>query len=353
MLEKNDKMLGIGLMSGTSLDGLDICAAEFSGTSYEIIAAKDIQYDDYWLSRLSNSTSLSAIELFGLDADFGKFMGIEVKNFISEFNLSPDFIASHGHTVHHQPTNGFTVQIGSAHHFQKECNYKFINDFRSKDVALGGQGAPLVPIGDKFLFEEYEACLNLGGFSNISIKEGIRIKAFDICPVNIVFNAICREYFDCEFDKNGNIARSGSLIPDLFHELNAINFYDISGPKSLGVEFLSTSFYPILEKYSSEPKENLLNTLVLHTAHQISRVAGSLDKILTTGGGCKNTFLMEVLRDDFSVNLVRPDDQLIDFKEALIFSYMGYLSLQNKINVLSEVTGASSDSCSGTIYPKR
>lgn len=353
MLEKNDKMLGIGLMSGTSLDGLDICAAEFSRTSYDIIATKDIRYDSYWLSRLSNSASLSAIELFGLDADFGKFMGVQVQSFISEFNLSPDFIASHGHTVHHQPDNGFTVQIGSAFHFQKECNYTFINDFRSRDVALGGQGAPLVPIGDKLLFSEFEACLNLGGFSNISLKKGLEIQAFDICPVNIVFNDICRNYFNCEFDEGGGIARSGEIIPELYTNLNSIDYYDKSGPRSLGIEFLNASFYPILEKYSSRKKEDILNTLVNHAAYQISRVASSYPKVLATGGGTKNTFLIELLMKEYSVNIVKPDAQLVDFKEALIFGYMGYLSLQNKTNVLSEVTGASSDSCSGTVYPKQ
>jgi anhydro-N-acetylmuramic acid kinase len=346
-------MVGIGLMSGTSLDGLDLCATEFYTAGYRIIASKSVQYDSLWLSCLSNSSSLSAAELFEVDAAFGNFMGIETKKFINEFKLSPDFIASHGHTVHHQPSKGFTVQIGSAHHFQKECNYTFINDFRSKDVALGGQGAPLVPIGDKHLFTEYEACLNLGGFSNISIKKDGRIEAFDICPVNIVFNAICREYFDCDFDRSGDIARSGNLIPELFEELNTIEFYNISGPKSLGVEFLATPFYPILEKYRSKPKEDLMNTLVFHAALQISRVAGSLDTVLTTGGGSKNTFFFELLKNEFSVNLVKPDDQLIDFKEALIFAYMGYLRLQDKVNVLSEVTGAISDSSSGTVYPKQ
>ena len=353
MLEKNDKMVGIGLMSGTSLDGLDLCAAEFKENSYHIIASKAVEYDSYWLSRLSRSRALEAAELFELDADFGSFMGLETMKFMSEHNLHPDFIASHGHTVHHQPSRGFTVQIGSACHFQKECNYNFVNDFRSQDVALGGQGAPLVPIGDKYLFADYEACLNLGGFSNISIKKGDKIEAFDICPVNIVFNKICREYFACDFDRDGKIARSGVLIPELLEELNEMDFYKRQAPKSLGVEFVTTFFNPILAKYRSKSKEDLLRTLVHHAAHQISVVAANLDRVLLTGGGSKNSFMVELLENEFSVNVVKPNDEIIDFKEALIFAYMGFLRLQGRINVLSEVTGAITDSSSGTVYPQR
>lgn len=352
-MEKFNKMVGIGLMSGTSLDGLDICAVAFEGkTHFEILASKTVIYSDFWREKLALASGLNAADLFALNAEFGAFLGQKTHEFILDQKMEVDFVASHGHTVFHQPDKGFTVQIGSAFHFQKYCNVTVINDFRSLDVALGGQGAPLVPIGDCFLFSEYDCCLNLGGFSNVSFKLENEIKAYDICPVNIVSNQICRENFSCDFDEDGKLARSGKLLPGLFEALNTLPFYHRSPPKSLGVEWLNAEFYPILFSFEEEKKEDLLCTLNHHTAFQIHQNCKNVDKVLLTGGGAKNKFLLDLLANTYPISFHIPPEEIIDFKEALIFAFMGYLRWHHQPNVLASVTGAKSDSSSGVLYPK-
>jgi anhydro-N-acetylmuramic acid kinase len=340
-------------MSGTSLDGLDLCFATFSlsneSWSYKINRCKTLEYSDYWVNKLKNAQILNAEDLVKLDHEYGVYLGKQAKEFITSIELEPDLIASHGHTVFHNPKLNFTKQIGNGAQLAVSSGFKTCCDFRTTDVALGGQGAPLVPIGDLKLFPNFNACLNLGGFSNISIKEESML-AFDICPTNIVLNKLANE-LGKEFDKSGAIARRGSINLELLQELNSLNYYNLIGPKSLGREWVEEKTYPILNKYDIKTKDKL-HTYCVHISAQIKNVvkfANITDKILVTGGGVKNDFLMESFENE-GLNITIPNLELIDFKEALIFAFLGLLRFIKIPNTLSSVTGARKDSISGCIY---
>lgn len=344
----------IGLMSGTSLDGLDICYVEFThiNANYQFknLVAKTISYSDDQKSELKHAFFLDTEKLKILDLKFGKFLATSTLNFISENNLhnKVELIASHGHTVFHQPQNGITVQIGSGAELNEITKIKVINDFRVKDVQLGGQGAPLVPVGDRFLFSQYQACLNLGGFSNISFEQGNDRIAFDISPCNLPINQLCKKYFNLEFDRNGDFAQSGNLIDSLFDELNTITYYTQTHPKSLGFEWLTNSFMPIVEKYQSQKPEDLIRTITDHVGFQINSALtnNKIKEVLVTGGGAYNQYLINYLKKG-NAKIVIPSSQIVEFKEALIFAFLGYLNLNDSINTLKSVTGASEDSMGG------
>lgn len=342
----------IGLMSGTSLDGLDICLAKFekqnSTWKFEIIKAETLSYSEHWENQLRNSIHLSAEELFELHSEYGFFLGKAVKNFISKYNLQNiDVIASHGHTVFHQPQKKFTLQIGDGRAIKIETGLPVVYDFRSQDVLMGGNGAPLVPIGDELLFSEYDACLNLGGFSNISLKLEDRRIAFDIAPVNIVLNKLALN-FNQNFDDNGDLARVGTIDNELLKKLDSLQFYSQSHPKSLGVEWCNMNVFSLIENLDSKA---FLATFTEHAAEQISKVFNQyqLNKVLFTGGGTYNSFLIEKIKEKTNSEIIIPEKQIIDFKEALIFAFMGVLRINNEINVLSSATGCRNDHSSGVI----
>ena len=286
----------IGVMSGTSLDGVDIAFCEFEesgkGWQYKIDFAETILYDEYWKKILGNLENSLAIDFVSVHKQYGHYLGKLIAGFIQKNNLLPDFIASHGHTIFHQPGKKITCQIGDGAAIAAECGIQVICDFRSLDVALGGQGAPLVPIGDKFLFPEYDFCLNLGGFANVSFdKNGNRL-AFDICPVNIILNRIALGAGK-QYDHNGEIASAGIICQGLLDELNSLKYYSEKFPKSLGKEWVMKHFNPIIDKWhiSSEDK---LCTICEHIALQIASAINPSDnsKILITGGGAYNLFLI-------------------------------------------------------------
>ena len=344
-------------MSGTSLDGLDIAHVEFSfgdTWTYNLKACQAINYPEELYSRLSSAGKLGGLELAKLDIAYGRWIGEATKIFMDFYRISPDLVVSHGHTIFHQPENGLTLQIGNGYEIRNATEVKTICDLRSKDVSLGGEGAPLVPIGDTLLFSEYDFCLNLGGFSNVSFdKDGSRI-AYDICPVNTVLNHLA-ERLKMKYDTNGEVARKGSLIPDLLDQLNNLGFYFQVPPKSLGIEWVQKHIFPLLRNH---PTENLLYTFCHHISDQIIRslenhhsLTGTL-QLLATGGGAKNNFLMELLKSNAPSNLKIdiPDITLIDFKEAIIFAFLGLLRSEGKVNTLRSVTGAVRDSSGGIIY---
>jgi len=342
----------IGLMSGTSLDGLDICLAKFekqnSTWKFEIIKAETLSYSEHWENQLRNSIHLSAEELLELHSEYGFFLGKAVKNFISKYNLQNiDVIASHGHTVFHQPQKKFTLQIGDGRAIKIETGLPVVYDFRSQDVLMGGNGAPLVPIGDELLFSEYDACLNLGGFSNISLKLEDRRIAFDIAPANIVLNKLALN-FNQNYDDNGDLAREGTIDNELLNKLDSLQFYSQSHPKSLGVEWCNTNVFSLIENLDSKA---FLATFTEHAAEQISKVFNQyqLNKVLFTGGGTYNSFLIEKIKEKTNSEIIIPEKQIIDFKEALIFAFMGVLRINNEINVLSSATGSCNDHSSGVI----
>lgn len=346
------KTRAIGLMSGTSLDGLDICFAEFDKTDnqwhFKIIEAETIPYSEKWESNLKNSIHLSAEDLLALNSDYGYYLGEKVQDFIKSKNiLKVNLIASHGHTVFHQPQRKFTQQIGDGRAVKLVNSIPVVYDFRSQDVLMGGNGAPLVPIGDELLFSEYDACLNLGGFSNISFKKSDKRIAFDICPVNIVLNKISQD-LGKNFDENGDLARTGKVDSNLLEKLNNLEFYNQQHPKSLGIEFCNQHIFPLLENVDSL---TALATFTEHSTFQISKIfnENQLKKALFTGGGTYNSYLIEKIQSKTSAEIIIPEKTIIDFKEALIFAFMGVLRMNNEINVLSSATGSSSDHSSGII----
>ncbi|HKJ06628.1 MAG TPA: anhydro-N-acetylmuramic acid kinase, partial [Flavobacteriaceae bacterium] len=244
---------------------------------------------------------------------------------------------------------GYTLQIGNGPQIFNATKVKTICDFRVQDVQLGGQGAPLVPIGDKLLFSKYNYCLNLGGFANVSFEEKNKRIAFDICPVNIVMNFYAKQ-LGKEYDNKGLIARKGKIHKTLLNDLNAISFYKKTPPKSLGFEFVKAVIFPLIQKYNL-PVPTILRTFIEHIAIQMASVIkGEKKECLITGGGAFNTFLIEVLAQKTAVKLILPSEEIINYKEALIFALLGYLKNFNQVNCLQSVTGASRNHSSGVIY---
>ncbi len=355
MPNKNQIYHVIGLMSGTSLDGMDIayCTFEWNDPtkswSYNIIRGATVSYNDYWYNQLLNSMQLNKKELALLDDEYGIWIGQQVLKFINEHQLTIDLVCSHGHTVHHRPDEGVTIQIGNGKRIHEVLNLNVICDFRSLDVSMGGQGAPLVPIGDLLLFSKFNYCINLGGIANISFQHNNQRIAFDICGCNLILNHLVKETGK-KFDNDGNLARSGVVNADLLNLLNSNPYHTGKGPKSLGKEDIWSYDLPIVVS-STINLEDKLATYVEYIAMQINEVIEE-GKVLVTGGGVLNSFLLERLRirSGSSVDFVKPDNTLIEFKEALIFGFLGVLKWRNEINVLASVTGGRKDSSSGTIY---
>ncbi|WPO81723.1 anhydro-N-acetylmuramic acid kinase [Chryseobacterium sp. JJR-5R] len=340
----------IGLMSGTSLDGLDICFARFgkegASWNFEIIKAETLPYPAEWEKKLRGSIHLSAEQLLELHSEYGFYLGQAVNTFIKKYRIRHiDLIASHGHTVFHQPKRKFTLQIGDGRAVKLETGLPVIYDFRSQDVLMGGNGAPLVPIGDQLLFSRYDACLNLGGFSNISLNINDQRIAFDIAPVNIVLNLLAKA-LGKSFDENGDLARSGNIDKKLLTQLNALPFYRQPHPKSLGIEWCNEHIFPLLENIEIP---DALATFTEHAAVQIADVFNRyrLKDVLFTGGGTYNRYLIEKIRSRTATEIIIPGTQIIEYKEALIFALMGVLKLNSEINVLSSATGSLHDHSSG------
>lgn len=342
----------IGLMSGTSLDGLDICFARFGkeglSWNFEIINAETRPYPAAWEEKLRDSIHLSAEQLLELHSEYGFYLGQAVNTFIKKYRIGHiDLIASHGHTVFHQPKRKFTLQIGDGRAVKLETGLPVVYDFRSQDVLMGGNGAPLVPIGDQLLFSQYDACLNLGGFSNISLNQNNQRIAFDIAPVNSILNALSK-ILGKNFDENGNLARSGKIDNELLAQLNGLSFYGQPHPKSLGIEWCNEYVFPLLENTEIP---DALATFTEHAAIQIAHVFNryGLKDVLFTGGGTYNRYLIEKIRSRTSTEVIIPQKQVIEYKEALIFALMGILRLHNEINVRSSATGSLHDHSSGVI----
>ncbi|NNC83226.1 MAG: anhydro-N-acetylmuramic acid kinase [Flavobacteriales bacterium] len=344
----------IGLMSGTSLDGVDLAFCSFSKEGddwqYEIIEAKTYSYTQKWQDILINAQELPERILRDVDLELGAYYAQLIENFVNEFQLVPDFISSHGHTALHRPEKKVTLQLGNGEVISRELRLAVINDFRKRDVELGGQGAPLVPIGDRLLFSEYDLCLNLGGFSNISYESKGKRIAYDICPVNMALNDVARITGE-DYDKDGHMARTGDVHERLLAQLNSLEYYKRPGPKSLGREWYISEFKKKSESRRLPPVD-LLATLVEHMAMQIGNTLNSLSvkNVLLTGGGAYNDFLIERLVQHCNADITRPDDMLINYKEALIFGFLGVLRIRNENNVLASVTGAPRDHCSGIIH---
>ncbi|MBP9793887.1 MAG: anhydro-N-acetylmuramic acid kinase [Flavobacterium sp.] len=345
----------VGVMSGTSLDGVDLAHIIFSISeekwTYKILECETISYREEWINKLKIAFDFSEEELQQLNKDYTEVLGEIITNFIQKNHLENlDAVCSHGHTILHQPQNGFTLQIGNLPEIAKIVNKTIICDFRVQDVQLGGQGAPLVPIGDRILFSEFDYCLNLGGFSNVSFEENGNRIAFDISPVNTVLNFYANKK-GLLFDDKGNLSKSGTVSTKLLSELNGLDFYQKKYPKSLGFEFVKTIVLPLIETYDISI-EDVLRTFTEHIAFQLAKALPiKIGRLLITGGGAYNDFLIALIKNKLpDVEIIIPEAKTIEFKEALIFALLGVLKLRNEINVLSSVTGAKRDHSSGKIY---
>jgi anhydro-N-acetylmuramic acid kinase len=362
-LSKKQEYKVIGVMSGTSLDGLDLAYCHFQISdgkwSFQLKQAVTIPYDLKMSRMLSELDSKSALEFALTDVKFGEFIGKEVNNFIEAEGLDVDFISSHGHTIFHQPLIGLTAQIGNGATISAITELPVVNNFRECDVALGGQGAPLVPIGDRSLFGEYKYCLNLGGIANISFETYKGRMAFDIAPCNIALNTLANQ-LNAEYDEGGKLAADGKANQELLDELNALDYFQSKPPKSLGKEWVVRKFLPILEDHDMRIKDKLA-TVCHHVGMQVAKSLAEADEILAkkysysqilvTGGGAFNNYLIEQINSyNKSSGVQIPSPNLIQFKEALIFAFLGVLHWRGEVNCLSSATGAKRDSSGGVIF---
>jgi anhydro-N-acetylmuramic acid kinase len=358
----------IGLMSGSSLDGLDVVFAHYHDQAgqwnVEIKASSCYDYSPEWKKRLQYATQLSARDYCLLHAAYGHFLGECVNRFIEEKNiyLQADLIASHGHTVFHSPGQGMTAQLGDGASIAAEAGMAVISDLRSIDVALGGEGAPIVPLGEQLLFPEYEIFLNIGGIANISCHKENRVIAFDVCPANRVLNELSA-MMNKPFDENGMLAKAGVINKELLHELNTLDYYSRKYPKSLSNDFGIGIILPIINKYSI-PVQDKLRTYTEHVAVQIRYSLERLmpygwhaqkqhDKLLATGGGSFNGFLigsMQQQLEPLGIEVIVPDEQIVKYKEALIIGLLGVLRWRENKTSLASVTGARRDSIGGALW---
>ncbi|MDR2980247.1 MAG: anhydro-N-acetylmuramic acid kinase [Bacteroidales bacterium] len=351
---KKNNVTVLGVMSGTSLDGLDLALCHFKKEKdrweYEVLETKTIPYPHTIGGQLYDSIHYSGEKLAALDSQFAKLMANLINKFLGDVKIKPDYIASHGHTVFHQPSCRFTTQIGSGAVIAALTGITTISDFRSTDVALGGQGAPLVPMGDELLFGNYRACLNLGGFANISYSFGNRRIAYDISPCNLPLNQLAIQ-MGLTFDRDGTIAAQSHPDKNLIAELNQLEYYQKEPPKSLGYEWLQASFLPILERADiSIPQK--MRSVIEHIVIQLSDVINALPigDVMITGGGAHNKFLINRLKSLTDKKLIIPEKRIVNFKEAIIFALLGTLRVREEVNCYASVTGASKDSCCGAIY---
>jgi anhydro-N-acetylmuramic acid kinase len=351
--QSNGPFIILGLMSGTSLDGLDICACEFLWNhstqhwQYQIIKAETIPYNTDWQNKLRNATLTSASAFVQLHHAYGVYLGQQALAFIQKHQIAIDAIASHGHTIFHEPAKQIHFQIGNGAYIAAQTNIVVVSDFRTQDIALGGQGAPLVPIGDSLLFASYDACLNLGGFANVSFNANGKRVAFDIVPCNIVLNQLA-QHFGMAYDEDGELAKSGKFIPELFDQLNQLEYYKAPYPKSLGYEWVVKNIETLLFN-NTYSKVDLINTFCYHIAYQIKQHIPTGHTTLTTGGGALNKFLVEQIKKQLP-SIIIPHTNTIHFKEALIFAFLGLLKLRGEVNVLKSVTGSVNNHSSGVVY---
>ncbi|OWF46277.1 uncharacterized protein LOC110455968 [Mizuhopecten yessoensis] len=353
---------GLGCMSGSSLDGLDLCHVEFTGDietdiwGYHILDASTVSYSPELTERLRNAAKLSGEELIKLHMEYGHYLGATIKDFLG--NKHVDFIASHGHTVFHQPHLGYTFQLGDGETTSTYLNSPFVCNFRNKDIALGGQGAPLVPNGEKFLFSANDICINLGGIANIGLKGQ---RGYDVCPCNYVLNKLARMLDPSLYqDTDGNIASKGLVIPGVLDRLESLAFYSKEPPKSLGAEWIENHIDPILDQ-SLYSIPDLMRTFVEHVVRRLKdacvqtspKLSSDVVVTLVTGGGAFNKYLMNEFREKLrgtKIELEKVDDETICFKEALIFAFLGLRCILGEENVFSCVTGSRCDSVSGSIH---
>ncbi len=337
----------LGVMSGSSLDGLDLCIVCFEKKAdrwaYEITYCETVEIPDFYLRQLEKAPTLDSVDLLELDMSYGRWIG----EHILKLKYPIDLISIHGHTVFHLPEKQLSLQIGNGEIINQLTDVTTVTNFRNLDILLGGQGAPLVPMGEKHLFPEFDGFINLGGICNASFSSNSNWLAGDIGPCNQVFN-FYSETLGYSFDDGGQMASTGNLNKALLDNWSAFDFFHCPFPKSLGNHWVKEHF---LQSSDYESKD-VLRTFSFFIAKQILEVLNRYrpKKVMITGGGAYNTFLINQIRNQTNIELVVPDERLINYKEALIFAFLGLLKVRGEANVISGCTGASRDSCSGVVY---
>lgn len=345
----------IGVMSGSSMDGVDLAYCMFTHENgrwhFKIEQAETVSYPERWINRLTHLHEQPVFLYPKTDMFYGRYLGELINAFIQKHHIEVDLIASHGHTIFHQPENGFTAQIGNGAAIHAETGLPVVSDFRTVDVALGGQGAPLVPVGDRDLFYAYDACLNLGGFANISFMQHTPASAFDISPCNVLLNQVAG-WLGHPYDDGGKLAASGNVNMQLLAMLDALEFYQQHRAKSLGIEWVNEHIWPVVKQHEPIDAHDLLATFSAHIAGQIAQVINraAATQVLVTGGGALNDHLLDTIRTHSSATLTVPDLQLLQYKEALIFAYLGVLRITNNNNALKSVTGAARNNTGGALF---
>lgn len=347
----------IGLMSGTSLDGLDLAYTEFTYDhrwSFKLIHSKSVSYTNEWRTKLNDAMQLSGLDLALLDIELAEYFARCVNEFRKEYAIeNVDFISSHGHTIFHQPAKKMSLQIAAGQIIAEQCELPVVCDFRKQDVAMGGQGAPLVPIGDRYLFSEYDFCLNIGGIANLSFEKNNKRMAYDTCAANMVLNHYAQLH-NLAYDEDGKLAASGKVDSSLLNKLNSLEYFQLNYPKSLGKEWVYDCVIPLIDAFDSSI-EDKLHTFCEHTAMQISKdVNAEIKKeqatLLITGGGAYHQHLISRIQHFCKAEITIPNKEIIEFKEAIIFAFLGVLFKRGENNCLASVTGAGGDHCSGVLY---
>ena len=349
-------------MSGSSLDGLDVAFAELEENggqwNFEIKAAKCFEYDDVWKNKLQNAVHLNAHNYFLLNSDFGKFCAEKINLFIEENALQyqVQLIGFHGHTTFHSPKENVTAQLGNAAIIAAHTGINVVSDLRSIDVAFGGEGAPIVPIGEKLLFKNFDYFLNIGGIANVSFNIENNYFAFDVCAANRVLNLLAMQAGKA-FDEDGKIAATGNINEKLLKQLNEESYYKQSFPKSLSNNFGTEIIYPVIKNYSLSTAD-ALRTYCEHIAIQIRKAfennqQNGEKKLLITGGGALNVFLtgrIKTLLQTLNIQTIIPQKEIINFKEALIMGLIATLRWREENTVIKTVTGAKRNSIGGAIW---
>jgi anhydro-N-acetylmuramic acid kinase len=353
----------IGLMSGSSLDGLDIVFVEFQENagkwSFNIIVSDCYVYNDEWKEKLKQAPGLNALDYQLLHSAYGHYLGQEVNRFIETNGLQYKvaLIASHGHTSFHYPGQKMTAQLGDGAALAASTGLPVVSDLRAMDVAFGGQGAPIVPIGEKYLFQDYNMFLNIGGIANISFRSDNNYIAFDICPANRVLNSLAAKVGK-DYDANGEMASMGNVHEDLLNKLNGLEYYKKAPPKSLDNGFGADEVYPLIRSFALTHNDSL-RTYVEHIVIQIKnaitnqKLPAGNSRLLITGGGAFNNFLFNRLNQElaaFNIEAVVPAEEIVQYKEALIMAYIGVLRWRQEYTVIASVTGASRESIGGALW---
>lgn len=354
------KKVILGVMSGTSCDGLDLALCLFNGefpeVDFEIISAKCFQYSAEWREKLQNSMHCSALELAKLENEWSRKVAENINEFVASQEIKPELIGFHGHTIFHQPEHGFTVQMGSGATISRLTGIDTICDFRQQDVALGGQGAPLVPMGEKWLFKQFEGFMNLGGFSNVTQRkmqsDGSEIlQAYDVCALNIVLNHLCGK-IGLEYDAGGAIAAQGKISLNLINALQKVDYHQTGNQGSLGLEWVESELFPVINRFAEIENLSIGDQIATYTEFCAITCAQAMPigKYLISGGGTHNVHLLERIRKYSKSSFVVPEPELNDFKEALIFAFLAGLRVEGLCNTLASVTGASHEGINGAYY---